>query len=267
MKHLTQKTKNYTVHTNHSIRDNRLTLRAKGLHILMLSLPDDWEFSVKGLASICKEGTAMIRSALKELEAAGYLRVTKNLPSKECCRITYSYDIYEIPPTDEPDSQDIGFQGIDTQVLDGQGIDRQGIENCPQINIDNKIKTDKIKTDKKKEREPLSPTESDEPLNRALTRYIGQRKSAGKPLSKIGYEALLEKLNSMSRDKAVQAEILNQSVRSGWTGIYMPKTDTPTNKPPEKSLSYAEAFHQKYTTMADTADSAAIERQFAAMYS
>lgn len=67
-----EKNKNYTVMSNVHLRDKALSLKAKGLLSLILSLPDDWQYNVKGLAAISKEGRSGITSALQELEAAGY---------------------------------------------------------------------------------------------------------------------------------------------------------------------------------------------------
>ena len=64
---------NYTTMSNYHLRDNRLSLRAIGLMSKMLSLPDDWDYTVGGLAAIVKEGRDAVRKALMELEAAGYL--------------------------------------------------------------------------------------------------------------------------------------------------------------------------------------------------
>lgn len=64
---------NYTTMSNYHLRDERLSLRAMGLMSKMLSLPDDWDYTVKGLAAIVKEGRDAVRKALMELEAAGYL--------------------------------------------------------------------------------------------------------------------------------------------------------------------------------------------------
>ena len=64
---------NYTTMSNYHLRDSRLSLRAMGLMSKMLSLPDDWDYTVAGLASICKEGRDAVRKALMELEGAGYL--------------------------------------------------------------------------------------------------------------------------------------------------------------------------------------------------
>ena len=66
-------TSNYTVMSNTHLRDPRLSLRAMGLMSKMLSLPDDWDYSVAGLTAIVKEGRDAVRKALQELEACGYL--------------------------------------------------------------------------------------------------------------------------------------------------------------------------------------------------
>ena len=68
-----EKNKNYTVMSNVHLRDGALTLKAKGLLSLILSLPDDWHYSIKGLATLTNEGRAGVMSCLKELEAAGYI--------------------------------------------------------------------------------------------------------------------------------------------------------------------------------------------------
>lgn len=68
-----EKTKDFTIMSNHHLRNRTLSLKAKGLLSLMLSLPEDWDYTTKGLAQICKEGVDSISTALKELEKHGYL--------------------------------------------------------------------------------------------------------------------------------------------------------------------------------------------------
>ena len=68
-----ERTKDYTVMSNHHLRNHELSLKAKGLLSMMLSLPDDWNYTTRGLAKICKEGVDAIGSALRELETAGYI--------------------------------------------------------------------------------------------------------------------------------------------------------------------------------------------------
>lgn len=68
-----EKTRNYTVMSNHHLRDKSLSLKAKGLLSLMLSLPEDWDYTTKGLACICKDGVDSICATVRELESAGYI--------------------------------------------------------------------------------------------------------------------------------------------------------------------------------------------------
>ena len=68
-----EKTRNYTVMSNHHLRDKSLSLKAKGLLSLMLSLPEDWDYTTKGLACICKDGVDSICATVRELERAGYI--------------------------------------------------------------------------------------------------------------------------------------------------------------------------------------------------
>lgn len=114
-----EKNSNYTVMSNYHLKDKRLTLKAKGLLSLMLSLPDDWDYSIKGLVSICQEKETAIETALKELKENGYLKVEKITPDKtESGRIEYEYIIFESPE-----------QGVEKQ-----GVEIQGVENRPQLN-------------------------------------------------------------------------------------------------------------------------------------
>ena len=68
-----ERTRDYTVMSNHHLRNHELSLKAKGLLSMMLSLPDDWNYTTRGLAKICKEGVDAIGGALRELEGAGYI--------------------------------------------------------------------------------------------------------------------------------------------------------------------------------------------------
>lgn len=68
-----ERTRDYTVMSNHHLKDTALSLKAKGLLSMMLSLPDEWNYTTRGLAAICKEGVDAIGGALRELEKAGYI--------------------------------------------------------------------------------------------------------------------------------------------------------------------------------------------------
>lgn len=93
--HRSDKSKGYyTPMSNHHLRDIDLSLKAKGLLSLMLSLPDDWDYSAKGLATLCQEGRDSVESGLKELEREGYL-LRRRIRSPNGCFSHIQYDIYE----------------------------------------------------------------------------------------------------------------------------------------------------------------------------
>lgn len=97
-----ERTKDYTVMSNFHLRDRNLSLKSKGLLSMMLSLPDEWNYTNRGLAAICKEGVDAIGSALRELEAAGYIIRTQLRDEKGRISDT-EYVIYEQPqPRSEP---------------------------------------------------------------------------------------------------------------------------------------------------------------------
>ena len=97
-----EKTKDFTVMSNHHLRNGKLSLKAKRLLSLMLSLPEDWDYTTKGLACICKDGVDSIGSALKELEQHGYL--TRRRIRFENGRLgDIEYMIHEKPVSGEPE--------------------------------------------------------------------------------------------------------------------------------------------------------------------
>ena len=99
------RTRDYTVMSNHHLRNANLSLKAKGLLSMILSLPEEWNYTTRGLASICKEGVDAIGSALKELETAGYI-VRRQLRGTNGRITDTEYVIYEQPQPDmsQPDT-------------------------------------------------------------------------------------------------------------------------------------------------------------------
>lgn len=126
------KTKNYTVMSNTHLRDKSLSLKAKGLLSVMLSLPDNWDYSIAGLVAICKENETAVKSALSELKDNNYVVVTKENPTKSNGgRIKYTYEVYEEPYK---------------QRVDGQGLENLGVE-CQQVEIHGQLSTNRLSTD------------------------------------------------------------------------------------------------------------------------
>lgn len=134
------KNKNYTVMSNYHLKDANMSFKAKGLLSMMLSLPDDWDYSIKGIVSISKENKTSIQSALKELEENKYLKRTKKQNEKG--QFEYIYDIYEKPWTEKP-------------CIENLVTDNPCTENMPQINTNiqntKKSNTKKQNTDIKRE--------------------------------------------------------------------------------------------------------------------
>ncbi len=98
-----EKNKNYTTMSNYHLRDRNLSNKARGLLSTMLSLPEDWDYTTRGLALICKDGVDSITAQLKELEQYGYL--SRRRLRDENGRITdMEYVIYEEPHTASPDT-------------------------------------------------------------------------------------------------------------------------------------------------------------------
>ncbi|MBU5406504.1 helix-turn-helix domain-containing protein [Paraeggerthella hongkongensis] len=96
-----EKTRDYTVMSNCHLRDKRLTLKAKGLMSFMLSLPDDWDYTIKGMAALHPDGIDSIRTALNELEEYGYMVRARRRDAGGRLRDT-EYVIYESPRLDLP---------------------------------------------------------------------------------------------------------------------------------------------------------------------
>lgn len=100
-----ERTRDYTIMSNCHLKDTALSLKAKGLLSLILSLPDDWNYSTRGLASICKEGVELIGNTIKELEKAGYI-VRRQLRGDNGKLGIVEYTIYEKPQKPDPPTPD-----------------------------------------------------------------------------------------------------------------------------------------------------------------
>ena len=135
------KTKDYTLMSNCHLRDKELSCKACGLLSKMLSLPEEWDYTTRGLAAICKDGVDSISSALKELEQRGYLVRTRLRDDKG--RITdVEYNIYETPQPPAPDTDSPHTENPDMDMPDTAS---PCLENPAQYNT-NKSNTQKENT-------------------------------------------------------------------------------------------------------------------------
>jgi hypothetical protein len=123
-----EKTCDYTVMANHHLKNRSLTLKAKGLLSMILSLPDEWNYTTRGLAAICREGVDSIGGALRELEQEGY--IVRNQLRDEKGRITDTeYVIYE-----QPRQPDTASPYADNPYTGNPYMDKPDTENPAQLN-------------------------------------------------------------------------------------------------------------------------------------
>ena len=119
-----EKTRDYTVMSNHHLRNADLSLKAKGLLSLMLSLPEDWDYTMKGLARICKDGIDSISGGIRELEAHGYL-IRERIRNENGQLGSIEYTILEQPkppaPMQEPPILENPIQAVPTLDTPMQG--------------------------------------------------------------------------------------------------------------------------------------------------
>ena len=204
------KTKDYTVMANFHLRDKSLSLKAKGLLSLMLSLPEDWDYTTKGLAYICKDGVDSICAAVKELENAGYVQRKRNRNSQG--RLTnVEYTILE-KPISTPEVPQAAKRDkspkrenpvLDNPVLENprQDIPEQDLpkqEKPAQLNTNTSSK-EKINTD-------LSNTHSffpsaEETCNSGRTE---RRITSGDIRAQIEYEIMVQRYRRDQLDELVE---------------------------------------------------------------
>lgn len=136
------KTRDYTVMSNHHLRNTELSLKAKGLLSLMLSLPENWDYTTKGLAAICKDGIDSISSCIRELEKHGYI-IRERMRNEKGQLTTIEYTILEQPKSAPPERE----KPIrENPVLDIPAQAEPIQENTAQLNT-NKSNIKELNTD------------------------------------------------------------------------------------------------------------------------
>ena len=194
-----QKNKNFTVMSNTHLFDKNLSLKAAGLLSKILALPDNWNYSIKGLCAICKESETAVKSALNELRDNRYVIVERIDPSSETGgRIQYEYFVYEQPQGEENKKIDVkeayrAKQGAEKQSTEKQGVENLGVECLPIENLGDILNTNISNTNKLNTKglntDNISPTElntdkSAIPLKGLHTSLSDERKARGKSKDK-----------------------------------------------------------------------------------
>lgn len=197
------KTANFTVMSNHHFKEKKMSLKAKGLLSLMLSLPEDWDYSVAGLTTLSKDGKDGVMSALSELEKFGYLTRTRLVNDKG------QFDGIEYNIFEQPQEKPVSEKPISANPI----LEKPISEKPTQLN------TNSIKDLNNKILNILNT--KDEELLELYQTYIELRKST---LSLKGLERLVARAKRLSKGNVrVEKEMLDASIRNNWKDIYLPK--------------------------------------------
>lgn len=196
------KTNNFTIMSNTHFKEKKMSLKAKGLLSLMLSLPDDWDYSIAGLATLSKDGKDSVMSALAELEKFGYLTRTR-LVNEKGQFAGVEYNIYENPVTAEPNQDKENSAEPDAEK---QG---QLITNSTNHLLDKVFE--------------LLNT-NDPELISLYREYIKMRDTINSPLTEIGLEKLIERAKRLSKsNERIEKMLLESAIINNWKNVYPPR--------------------------------------------
>ena len=192
-----QKTNNYTVMSNYHFREKDMSLKAKGLLSLMLSLPEDWDYSVDGLVKLSKDGKDSVISAIAELEQFGYL-VRSQAKGQDGKFTGYDYDVYEQPYTEKPFTENPSTVKPITE--NPQQLNTKPLNTESDINITNKKLNINVQIEQEFEEVwKIYPRKEDK--KKAFMAYKTARKKASFDEIKKGVETYSNHIKARNTDK------------------------------------------------------------------
>ena len=231
-----QKTQNYTVMSNHHLRNKELSLKAKGLISLMLSLPPDWDYSVAGLVSICKESHTSIRSALKELEEHKYLvRERKN---SEKGYFVYEYTLYEIPEPHTVNQHTVEKEAEPVQTENRTQLSKEEL-NTKELSKEkiNKEEKDQGNIYIEEFENILNEEVAQESLRDLYRNYLDMRESSEAPMTPRGLRMLIQRCERLSNmDPELQKALVEAAIINNWKNVYLPNEQDVQNNNMQANL-------------------------------
>lgn len=231
-----QKTQNYTVMSNHHLRNKELSLKAKGLISLMLSLPPDWDYSVAGLVSICKESHTSIRSALKELEEHKYLvRERKN---SEKGYFVYEYTLYEIPEPHTVNQHTVEKEAEPVQTENRTQLSKEEL-NTKELSKEeiNKEERDKGNIYIEEFENILNEEVAQESLRDLYRNYLDMRESSEAPMTPRGLRMLIQRCERLANmDPELQKALVEAAIINNWKNVYLPNEQDVQNNNMQANL-------------------------------
>lgn len=202
----------YTVIDQSIFKDKTLSNKALGMLCRMLSLPNEWEFSVEGLATLSTDGVSAVRSQLTELEEHGYL--VRNYVRGEGKYSGIEYVVSEVPMCDFPKSENLISENLIS-------------ENRPQSNTKESITETSITKSSSLRSEDIY-RDLPENLQEALMDFEKMRKSIKKPInSDRARKMLLNRLHELAGDDVeYMIYLLNEAIFHNWQTVYIPRKDS-----------------------------------------
>lgn len=246
------KTENYTVMSNSHFREYGLSFKAKGILSQMLSLPDNWDYSIVGLTTLATDGKDSVMSGLAELEEFGYLKRTRTFDEKG--RFTgYDYDIFETPQTEKPYAENPNTDNTNTE--------KPYAENPQQLN-NNKLTTKQSNTDKSsikdKKKESKSKANSfdslienysngNEEIKTLLGDWLKVRKAKRAAMTDRAIELNLQKLDRLANESGLTVEeYLKEVICRGWQAFYPIKNfDNSATAPKQSGNVFLDLAHDE----------------------
>lgn len=217
----TIKNDNYTTMCNTHLRDKNLSLKAKGLLSMMLSLPDKWHYSVKGLEGICKESKNTINSVLNELEDNNYLVRRRRYCNGKIS--DWEYIIFE-----NNENHDEELLHLKNEDIENEDIENEDIENRDVYKITKELNTKELNTNEYKEKNikkesvnsVIAEYTENKDLQDALHGFVEMRTKARKPLTVRAMKLSLNVLDNLAVDDVTKIAIVNQSIVHTWSTFY-----------------------------------------------
>lgn len=200
------KNSNFTVMSNYHFKEKKMSLKAKGLLSLMLSLPDDWDYSIAGLTTLSKDGRDGVMSALGELEKFGYLARTR-LTNDKGQFAGVEYNIYE-SPQEKPVSEK---PNEENSTLENPNSEKRDQLNTNSINNLFDLLFIELST-------------KDVELIAAYRDYIKMREEIGAPLNETSLKKLIARANRLSKDNIrIEKILLENATINQWKNVYPPR--------------------------------------------
>ena len=236
----TIKNENYTTMCNTHLRDKNLSLKAKGLLSMMLSLPDKWHYSVKGLEGICKESKNTINSVLNELEDNNYLVRRRRYCNGKISE--WEYIIFE-----NNENHDEELLHLKNEDIENEDIEIQDIENRDVYKITKELSTNRLNTNEYKEKNikkesvnsVIAEYTENKDLQDALHGFVEMRNKARKPLTARAMKLSLNKLTELALDDVTKIAIVNQSIMHNWLTFYKLQNNNGPKQLTRKEMGYA----------------------------